>query len=183
VELAADVVVAGIGAAPCVDWLAGSGVHLDGGVVTDANCATTIPGVVAAGDCAWSYNSYTQSVLRLEHWTNAQRQPITAAATLLGKAAAAPAGLTVPYFWSDQYGMRLQFAGHRIDGDRVEVVEGDTRSRRFVAVYRRDERPVAVLAMNQPKLFGRWRRELAAEQPAVTVADSRQSARAERCPP
>jgi 3-phenylpropionate/trans-cinnamate dioxygenase ferredoxin reductase subunit len=161
-ELAADVVVAGVGAVPCVEWLAGSGVTIDGGVVTDARCATNLPGVVAVGDCASSYNGFAGQVLRLEHWTNAVQQAQVAAATLLDRAAAVH---PVPYFWSDQYGVRLQFAGHRRDGDRVVIVEGDTATRRFVAVYRRGDRPVAVLAMNQPKLFGRWRRELAATVP------------------
>jgi 3-phenylpropionate/trans-cinnamate dioxygenase ferredoxin reductase subunit len=168
-ELPADVVVVGIGAVPCVEWLAGSGLELHrGGVVTDAGCATSVPEIVATGDCASSYNSYAEAVLRLEHWTNALQQPAIAAATLLGCATSArpPA----PYFWSDQYGVRLQFAGHRREGDRVEVVEGDTDSRRFVAVYRRDERPVAVFAMNHPKLFGRWRRELAAPALAADPA-------------
>lgn len=68
----------------------------------------------------------------------------------------------VPYFWSDQYGCRLQFAGHRQEGDQVHIVEGHPAERRFVAVYRRGESPVAVFAMNQPKAFNRWRRQLAA---------------------
>ncbi|HET6504247.1 MAG TPA: FAD-dependent oxidoreductase [Amycolatopsis sp.] len=157
-EIPADVVVAGIGATPCVDWLVGSGVKIDHGVLVDARCATNLPGVVAAGDCTATYQPWTGRVRPREHWTNALRQPEIAAATVLGRTAPSP---PVPYFWSDQYGVRLQFAGHYRDGDRIEIVEGDTAARRFVAVYRRDGRPVAVLALNQPKLFGRWRRELA----------------------
>jgi NADPH-dependent 2,4-dienoyl-CoA reductase/sulfur reductase-like enzyme len=161
-ELPADLVVAGIGAVPCVGWLAGSGLSVDGGVLTDERCATEAPGVVAVGDCASSRNRYAGGVLRLEHWTNAQRQPATAAATLLGHDVAVPATATIPYFWSDQYGCRLQFAGHRRGGDQVDVVEGRPADRRFVAVYRRGESAVAVFAMNQPKEFNRWRRHLAA---------------------
>lgn len=161
-ELPADLVVAGIGAVPCVGWLAGSGLPVNGGVLTDERCATPAPGVVAVGDCASSRNRYTGGVLRLEHWTNAQRQPAIAAATLLGHDVAAPATAMVPYFWSDQYGCRLQFAGHRQEGDQVRIVEGRPAERRFVAVYRRGESPVAVFAMNQPKEFNRWRRQLAA---------------------
>jgi 3-phenylpropionate/trans-cinnamate dioxygenase ferredoxin reductase subunit len=172
-ELPADLVVVGIGAIPCVDWLAGSGLSIDGGVLTDERCATAIPGVVAVGDCAVAPSRYAGSLLRAEHWTHAQQQPAVAAATLLGRNHQ-PAPLAgVPYFWSDQYGVRLQFAGHRQAGDAVEVTEGDLESRRFVAVYRRGAGPaagtatgtapraVAVLAMNQPKPFARWRRELA----------------------
>lgn len=168
-ELPADLVVTGIGSIPCVGWLAGSGLSIDGGVLTDERCATAIPGVVAVGDCALAHSRYAGVPLRAEHWTQAQQQPALAAATLLGRdhQPAPLAGL--PYFWSDQYGVRLQFAGHRRTGDTVEVIEGDLESRRFVAVYRRDEGPaagtatraVAVLAMNQPRPFARWRRELA----------------------
>lgn len=160
-ELLADVVVVGIGAIPYTDWLADSGLNLDGGVLTDARCATNIPGVLAVGDCARSYRSFTGGAHRLEHWTNALQQPAAAAASLLGRAYTPPAQHGVPYFWSDQYGSRLQFAGHRRDGDAVEVVDGDIESRSFLAVYRRELEPVAVLAMNRPKPFGRWRRELA----------------------
>jgi 3-phenylpropionate/trans-cinnamate dioxygenase ferredoxin reductase component len=163
-ELPADLVVAGIGSVPCVDWLAGSGLRIDGGVLTDERCATAIPGVVAVGDCALSPSRYAGGLLRAEHWTHAQQQPAVAAATLLGHVHRPAPLADVPYFWSDQYGVRLQFAGHRRAGDIVEVTDGDLESRRFVAVYRRGARPaapaVAVLAMNQSKPFARWRREL-----------------------
>jgi 3-phenylpropionate/trans-cinnamate dioxygenase ferredoxin reductase component len=172
-ELPADLVVTGIGALPCVGWLAGSGLPVDGGVLTDERCATGIPGVVAVGDCASSRNRYAGDVLRLEHWTNAQLQPAVAAATLLGRDAAVPATAMVPYFWSDQYGCRLQFAGHRRDGDQVQIVAGDPAERRLVAVYRRGECPVAVFAMNQPKEFTRWRRQLAASLTPSVTASSR----------
>jgi 3-phenylpropionate/trans-cinnamate dioxygenase ferredoxin reductase component len=160
-ELPADIVVAGIGSVPCVDWLAGSGLRIDGGVLTDKRCATAIPGVVAVGDCAVAPSGCAGTLLRGGHWTHAQQQPALAAATLLGRDHQLPPLARVPYFWSDQYGVCLQFAGHRRAGDAVEVTEGDLDSRRFVAVYRRGGRPVAVLAMNQPKPFARWRRELA----------------------
>jgi NADPH-dependent 2,4-dienoyl-CoA reductase/sulfur reductase-like enzyme len=160
--LAADVVVVGIGAVPCVDWLAGSGIEIDDGVLTDADCVTNVPNVLAVGDCARTYRLFTGAAQRLEHWTNAAQQPAIAAATLLGRSHSPPAHHAVPYFWSDQYGSRLQFAGHRRDGVTVEIVDGDTESRAFAAVYRRDGRPVAVLAMNRPKPFTAWRRELAA---------------------
>jgi 3-phenylpropionate/trans-cinnamate dioxygenase ferredoxin reductase subunit len=160
--VAADAVVAGIGAMPNIEWLAGSGVdHDHRGVWTDAGGATNIPQVVAAGDCTFSYCPYSGIELRQEHWTHALQQPAVAVATLLG-ANAVPARPAPPYFWSDQYGARLQFAGHRRPDDAVEIVEGDLGSRRFVAGYRRGGELVAVFAMNQPKLFGKWRRQLVA---------------------
>jgi 3-phenylpropionate/trans-cinnamate dioxygenase ferredoxin reductase subunit len=154
----ADVVVVGIGAAPNVEWLAGSGIEHDHrGVWTDAAGATNIPQVVAAGDCAFSPCAYAGTAVRHEHWTNAVRQPAAAVSTLLG---ATPAPPTPPYFWSDQYGARLQFAGPRLPEDPVEIIDGDPADRRFVAGYRHNGELVAVFAMNQPKLFGRWRRQL-----------------------
>jgi 3-phenylpropionate/trans-cinnamate dioxygenase ferredoxin reductase component len=158
----ADVVVVGIGALPNIEWLAGSGVDYDPrGVWTDGGGATNIPQVVAAGDCTFSYCPYAGVDLRQEHWTNAMQQPAAAVESLLGLPVAAVRP-SAPYFWSDQYGARLQFAGHRLPDDAVEIVEGDLGSRRFVAGYRRRGELVAVFAMNQPKLFGKWRRQLVA---------------------
>jgi 3-phenylpropionate/trans-cinnamate dioxygenase ferredoxin reductase component len=154
----ADVVVVGIGAMPNVEWLAGSGIEHDHrGVWTDAAGATNVPQVVAAGDCAYSHCAYAGTAVRHEHWTNAVRQPAAAVATLLGATPTAPAP---PYFWSDQYGARLQFAGHRSPDDTVEIIDGDPADCRFVAGFRRHGELVALFAMNQPKLFGRWRRQL-----------------------
>ncbi|MBD0322878.1 MAG: FAD-dependent oxidoreductase [Aldersonia sp.] len=159
-QLVADVVVVGVGARPNVEWLAGSGVEIRGGVVTDAACATNVPGVVATGDCAASFSPHAGDVVRSEHWTHAFEQPATAVATLLAGHSGGRPNPAVPYFWSDQYGTRIQFAGHRRDGDTVRVIEGVTDDRSFLAVYERDGRTVAALAMNQSKLFGRWRRQL-----------------------
>jgi NADPH-dependent 2,4-dienoyl-CoA reductase/sulfur reductase-like enzyme len=166
-RLPADVVVVGIGARPNVEWLADSGLEIRGGVVTDAGCATNLPGVVATGDCAASFHPYAGGIVHSEHWTNALEQPATAVATLLGDHREYT---TLPYFWSDQYGVRIQFAGHRSDRDTVRIVEGDPDQRSFLAVYERDGRPVAVLGMDQPKLFTRWRRRLSAPDAAPAAA-------------
>ncbi|SDN13736.1 Reductase C-terminal [Geodermatophilus siccatus] len=164
-RLPADVVVVGIGAVPNVEWLADSGVTLQGGVLTDARCATDVPGVVAVGDCASSWSPEAGRAVRVEHWTHALEQPTTAVATLLGTdPGTRPA---VPYFWSEQYGHRIQFAGTRGDGDDVRVVEGSCADRSFLAVYERDGRPVAVLGVDQPRLFTRWRRQLRSAEPAL----------------
>ena len=167
--LPADVVVVGVGAQPNLEWLAGSGVELDGGVVTDASCATNVPGVVAVGDCASSHDPALGRHRRIEHWTHALRQPATAAATLLG-GAAAPAYTAVPYFWSEQYGKQLQLAGSHEPGDVVTVVEGSTDSRSFVATYERDGRLVAVLGLDAGGGFARWRRILRTQHATRTAA-------------
>ncbi|WP_455359498.1 NAD(P)/FAD-dependent oxidoreductase [Streptomyces sp. SYSU K21746] len=157
--LPADVVLVGVGVRPATDWLAGSGVSVEDGVVCDAGCASSVPGVVAVGDVARCPNPFTGRHARIEHWTSATEQAKTAARTLLS-GAPGPAPAAAPYFWSDQYRVRIQLAGHVGPGDRPELVEGDLDSRSFAAVYRRDGDPVAVLAMNQPKLFNRLRRTL-----------------------
>ena len=164
-RLPADVVVVGIGAVPDTGWLAGSGVALGNGVLTDERCATNVPGVVAAGDCAAAWSVQAGEHVRVEHWTSALEQSATAAATLLGRASPRPA--PVPYFWSDQYGARVQFAGSRREGDAPRVVEGSVADRSFVAVYERDAVPVAVLGVDQPRVFTRWRRQLRAAVPAA----------------
>jgi NADPH-dependent 2,4-dienoyl-CoA reductase/sulfur reductase-like enzyme len=169
-RLPADVVVVGIGAQPNVEWLADSGLEIRGGIVTDAACATNVPGVVATGDCAASFNPYTGDVVRSEHWTHALEQPATAVATLLGGNPGNRQQAGVPYFWSDQYGVRIQFAGRRRDDDAVRIIEGDPDQRSFLAVYERDGHPVAVLGMNQSKLFTRWRRQLRTSDPAPACA-------------
>lgn len=167
-RLPADLVVAGIGARPNVEWLVGSGLTIAGGVVTDEAGATNLPAVVATGDCAMSFNRHAGRAVRVEHWTHAFEQPATAVATLLaGGRSPAPSRPDVPYFWSDQYGVRIQFAGHREDGDTVRIVEGDLEQRSFLAVYERHGRPAAVLGMDQPKLFTRWRRRLQAPIPTA----------------
>jgi 3-phenylpropionate/trans-cinnamate dioxygenase ferredoxin reductase component len=161
-ELPADVVVVGVGAAPNVEWLEGSGLTLDNGVVTDARGMTGVPGVVAVGDCANSYRDYTGGRLRLEHWTNALQQPAVAASALLGTGHSLPAHHAVPYFWSDQYGRKIQFAGHRPSGGSLRIEEGDPESGDFLAVFLdASERPVGVLCIGRPRPFARWRRELA----------------------
>ncbi|PRY36044.1 NAD/ferredoxin-dependent reductase-like protein [Geodermatophilus tzadiensis] len=162
-RLPADVVVVGIGATPNTEWLAHSGVALGNGVLTDARGATSIPGVVAVGDCAATWSVTAERHVRTEHWTHALEQPATATATLLGTGGPVPT--PVPYFWSDQYGARIQFAGSRREGDVARVVEGSCADRSFLVVYERDGHPVAVLGMNQPRLFTRWRRQLRSAVP------------------
>ncbi|MEU5607663.1 FAD-dependent oxidoreductase [Streptomyces sparsogenes] len=159
----ADSVVVGVGAKPCVDWLQGSGIALDNGVKCGADGRTSLAGVVAVGDCANWYDPRAGIHRRVEHWTGALERPDAAVATLLAHGATAPGTPRPPYFWSDQYGVKIQFAGHAAGADSVTVEEGATEDRSFLAVYRRAGRPVAVLGMNQPRLFTRWRKQLATE--------------------
>ncbi|MGW7242438.1 NAD(P)/FAD-dependent oxidoreductase [Streptomyces sp. NPDC054804] len=155
----ADTVVVGVGARPCVEWLEGSGVALDNGVKCGADGRTSVAGVVAVGDCANWYDPHTGGHRRVEHWTGALERPAAAVAALLAYGATQPAVPRPPYFWSDQYGVKIQFVGHAAGADEVSVEEGSTDDRSFLAVYRRAGRPVAVLGMNQPRLFARLRKQ------------------------
>jgi NADPH-dependent 2,4-dienoyl-CoA reductase/sulfur reductase-like enzyme len=171
--LEADVVLVAVGAAPAVEWLAGSGLDLAGGVSCDARGVTSIPGVLAVGDVARGFVPYVGAPTRIEHWTHAMRHPSVVAGALLSGGppdAAVPA--TPPYVWSDQYDLRLQFAGHTQPDDAVEVVEGSLTARNFAAIYRRGGplgRQVAVLAMNRARDFGRLRRTL---QPVASPSNA-----------
>ena len=158
----ADMVVVGVGARPCVEWLEGSGVELDNGVKCGADGRTSLAGVVAVGDCANWYDPRAGSHRRVEHWTGARERPEAAVAALLSWGAVEAGASRPPYFWSDQYGVKIQFAGHAAGADSVTVEEGAPGDRSFLAVYRCAGQPVAVLAMNQPRLFMRWRKQLAA---------------------
>lgn len=154
-QLPADLVVVAIGIVPATDWLAGSGLQLDNGVVTDAGWCTAVPGVVAVGDVA--RHDCVTGPARHEHWTNAVEQSRVAARNLLaGKHTAHCDG--PGYFWSDQYGVRIQFAGSIRPSDEVRVVDGSVDERKFLATYHRDGRTTGALAMNSARAFVRARR-------------------------
>jgi NADPH-dependent 2,4-dienoyl-CoA reductase/sulfur reductase-like enzyme len=160
----ADVVVVGIGVTPATEWLDGSGLTLDNGVVCDATCAAEgAEGVVAAGDvCRW-FNPLFEQHMRVEHWTNAAEQAEAAAATLVRGPDRAEPFAPVPYFWSDQYDVKVQMVG--IPGPEVHVVEGSADDGRFVAAYGREGRIVGALAFSQPRLLMKYRAQIADRGP------------------
>nr|WSZ19744.1 FAD-dependent oxidoreductase [Streptomyces canus] len=154
--LDADLVVVGAGAVPATDWLAGSGLTLDDGVVCDETLFTGAEGVYAAGDVARWHNPLFDRPMRLEHWTSAAEQGALAARNALNPAAARGYS-TVPYFWSDQYDTRIQFVGIP-DADEIAVVDGDIeRDHQCVALYRADNRLVGALAVNRPTEIMKYR--------------------------
>lgn len=159
----ADVVVVGIGVAPATGWLEGSGLTLRDGVVCDATLAAGPPGVMAAGDVArWPHELFDGEEVRIEHWTNANEHGAVAAKNLLALAAGEPATpyAGVPFFWSDQYGHRIQFLGRSSGADEVRVVRGSAEARRFVALYRRGERLWGALGLDEPKQLMGYRKLL-----------------------
>lgn len=166
-HLPADVVVVGIGGIPNIEWLQGSGLNLGNGVICGPSGQTNIPNVVAVGDCAAWHDTSTGLARRVEHWTGALERPAIAVAALLSGGLDCGTAPKAPYFWSDQYGSRIQFAGTALPDDEITIEAGDCESGSFLATYRRDGRLVAVLGVDQPKLFTRWRRQLATAPVAV----------------
>ncbi|WP_406010781.1 FAD-dependent oxidoreductase [Streptomyces sp. NBC_00637] len=157
----ADEVLVAAGSLPNTDWLARSGLTVGDGVVCDAYLEAA-PGVYAAGDVARWYNPLFGTSMRIEHRTNAAEQGMAVARNLLhpdGRKPFAP----VPYFWSDQYDMRIQAYGFLRGHDEVAVVEGDLAERRFVAAYRTGDRVSGALAVGMPpKAIRLWRGLIAA---------------------
>jgi NADPH-dependent 2,4-dienoyl-CoA reductase/sulfur reductase-like enzyme len=155
----ADVVVVGVGARPETAWLDGSGVDINDGVRCDSRLRVLVdgrarPDVVAAGDVArWWHPGYGAEV-RVEHWTNAVEQGEAAARALLTGEQAAPFA-PVPYFWSDQYGTKIQFLGRYVPGDEWAMVDGAPPDPRCAAVFGRAGRVVAALGFGRPaKVMG-----------------------------
>ncbi|MBT2551600.1 NAD(P)/FAD-dependent oxidoreductase [Arthrobacter sp. ISL-5] len=161
-QLSTDVVVVGIGAEPNTEWLEESGIQLGSGVVCDAMGRTNIPGIVAVGDCAAWFDESRGCHRRVEHWTGALERAALAVQVLLDSGSAGQP-LKPHYFWSDQHGVKIQFAGHSDGHDRVEIEAGDPEEHNFLAVYYLGDDAVAVLGMNQPRLFTKWRRNLVSQ--------------------
>ncbi|MCW2941630.1 MAG: ferredoxin reductase [Actinomycetia bacterium] len=162
-HLPADVVVIGIGVIPNTGWLRESGIELGDGVICDEGGATSAAGIVAVGDCAAWLDPASGRHHRAGHWTGARQQAAVAAVTLLSGGEVRPGPQRPTYFWSDQYDMRIQFSGRTQRMDSVSVEDGDVTGDGFLAVYRRDDRPVAVLGVNRLRLFSRRRRLLETE--------------------
>ncbi len=139
---AADVVVIGVGVTPRVELAVKAGLHVDDGVVVDDRLETSVPGVYAAGDVASAWHAHYNHRLRVEHWSNALNQGLAAGAN----AAGGREGYTrLPYFFSDQYDLGLEYVGRSDPGDAV-VVRGSLPDREFIAFWHRNG--VVTAAMN-----------------------------------
>ena len=159
--LPADLVVVGIGAVPNTGWLATSGLDLAGGVVCDEYLAASAPGIYAAGDVARFANPvFDGERMRLEHWTTAIEQAVAAAGNAVADLRGEPRRPfgTVPYFWSDCYDSRIQFVGLPSAEEIQVVVGGDRDQGGLLAVYRRGDRLIGALGMNNARLITVCRR-------------------------
>jgi NADPH-dependent 2,4-dienoyl-CoA reductase/sulfur reductase-like enzyme len=157
----ADVVVVGIGVTPNTEWLEHSGLTIDNGIVCNGS-GEAAPDVYAAGDVARVANRWHGDSPRIEHWTNAVEQAVHAAENALAGPEASTSFSSVPYFWSDQYDRKIQFIGAARPHDEMVIVEGSLADRRLTALYRRGDRLVACLAVNQPRALIKYRKLLAA---------------------
>ncbi len=157
-RIACDLVVVGVGVRPATDWLADSGVALENGVLTDQYCATNIPGVVAAGDVANWWHPLYGTRMRLEHFDNALKQGAAAARTLLGQR---EEYVPIPYFWSDQYDVHMQYLGYAATWDRI-IYRGDVVGYDGSVWYMRGDVPQAALLLNRQREMVTARRLLAA---------------------
>jgi NADPH-dependent 2,4-dienoyl-CoA reductase/sulfur reductase-like enzyme len=165
-ELDADLVVVGIGSRPATDWLVGSGVTLDNGVICDEVGRTSEPHVWALGDVA-SWRDPDGHQVRVEHWSNVAEQARVLVPAMLG--AEIPVLTVVPYFWSDQYDVKIQCLGEPEPGDVVHVVSDD--GRKFLAYYSRAGVLVGVVGGGMPGKVMKARSKIAAGAPVSDVLD------------
>jgi 3-phenylpropionate/trans-cinnamate dioxygenase ferredoxin reductase subunit len=151
----ADMVIVGIGIVPAVAPLIAAGAEGGNGVLVDAQCRTTLPDVYAVGDCALHSSRFAEgAVIRLESVQNANDQATVAVKTILGGDATYEA---VPWFWSNQYDLKLQTVGLSIGYDNV-VVRGDIAARSFSVVYLREGRVIALDCVNATKDYVQGRK-------------------------
>lgn len=145
----ADLVIVGIGIIPNIELAEAAGLTCDNGIVVDDHCRTSDADIYAAGDCSNHPNPILDRRLRLESVPNAMEQARVACNNMLG---GDKVYASVPWFWSDQYELKLQMVGFSADGDH-SVVRGDKSANEFAVFYLKDDKVVAVDAVNSPREF------------------------------
>ena len=139
-----DFAVVGIGVVPRAELAEGAGLNTDNGILVDHSLATSAPGVFAAGDVANAWHPFYDRYIRVEHWANALNQGPAAARAMLGQAVAYD---RIPYFFSDQYDVGMEYSGFAAEWDEV-VFRGDPASREFIAFWLSERRVVAGMNVN-----------------------------------
>ena len=147
--VAADLVLIGVGVVPNVELAEDAGIHVDNGIRVDEQCRTSEPNIYAVGDCTNHPNSLLGRQLRLESVHNALEQAKTAASNICGENLQYA---QVPWFWSDQYDLKLQIAGISEGYDRT-VLRGDPDDRAFSCLYLKEGRLIAIDSINAPRDF------------------------------
>jgi 3-phenylpropionate/trans-cinnamate dioxygenase ferredoxin reductase component len=159
--IAADEIVTAVGVRPATGWLEGSGVWLENGVAVDAGLRASLPGVYAVGDCAAFESRRFGRRLRFEHWDVALHAPEVVAANVLGGDEAYD---PVPYFWSEQFGRMVQYAGYHGDAEQL-VWRGDPAGPAWAACWLAVGRLVAILTVDRPRDLLQGRRVIASGSP------------------
>jgi len=169
-RIEADVVVVGLGAIPNTEWLAGSGLELNPGIACDATLtALGSPDILAAGDIvSWPHPLADGDAVRIEHWTVAAEQGQLVGRNVLEGPGEREPYDAPPYFWSDQYDVKIQSLGFPARGERTQLVESSPDQRRRVYAADRDGRLVGVIAINAARRLGHYRLALA-DPPALDV--------------
>ncbi|MEU0723324.1 FAD-dependent oxidoreductase [Streptomyces sp. NPDC006140] len=167
-RLPAGAVVVGIGARPATAWLAGSGVELGahGEIVADEHLRTSAPDVYAVGDCASFPSGRYGERLLVHHWDNALQGPRTVAVNIIGRTTGETPAVydPVPYFWSEQFGRFVQYAGHHAAADTL-LWRGDPSGPAWTVCWLRGDRLVALLAVGRPRDLAQGRRLIEAGTP------------------
>jgi NADPH-dependent 2,4-dienoyl-CoA reductase/sulfur reductase-like enzyme len=160
--IAADVVVIGLGAIPNAEWLAGSGLHLDPGLSCDATLtAAGDPDVLGAGDVvSWPHPLAGGDVIRVEHWTVAAEHGQLAGRNALLSPPDRESHVAPPYFWSDQYDVKIQAVGLPARAEQLEILERSPDGSRLICAGASRGRLIGVVAINAAKRLGAYRRAL-----------------------
>jgi 3-phenylpropionate/trans-cinnamate dioxygenase ferredoxin reductase subunit len=143
-RIEAGLVVVGVGVQPRLDLAVAAGLDVDDGIVVGATLETSTPGIFAAGDVAAAWHPFYDRRLRIEHWANARFQGAAAGKAMLGDATPYE---RIPYFYSDQYDLGMEYRGYAPTWDRV-VVRGDLEGRTFLSFWLSDGRVVAAMNAN-----------------------------------
>ena len=171
-SIRADLVVVGVGALPNVELAEAAGLAVDNGIVVDAQCRTDDPAIYAIGDCSSQVHALVGRRLRLESVHNALEQGRIAAAAICGRP---PPVLQVPWFWSDQYDVKLQMVGLSAGHDQAVLRGNPKNGRSFAVFYLREGRLIAVDAVNRAPEFMVSKQLIAdrARPDATKLADER----------
>ncbi len=170
----ADLVIVGIGIIPNIEIAKEAGITCDNGIVVDEHCRTSDPDIYAIGDCTNHPNPLLGRRLRLESVPNAMEQARVASANIRGDAKTYAA---IPWFWSDQYELKLQMVGFSADGNQ-QVLRGDKAANQFAVFYLKDGVVVAADAVNSPKEFMLCKQMIGKPVDATKLADPAQDLKA-----
>jgi 3-phenylpropionate/trans-cinnamate dioxygenase ferredoxin reductase subunit len=146
-RIPADVVLVAIGVVPAIEWLMGSGVHLDDGVLTDASLQTSVPGIYAAGDAARAFQPELRRHVRFEQYASAHEQGLVAGRVMAGRKAVP---VVTPGAGSEQFGVRMQIVGQAGAAERV-LVRGSLEDRSFTAFFVAGGRVRGAFVMDRPR--------------------------------